>query len=89
MSTHFDSQFSSTCMMKVEHFNKICAMNIKMLKKIIKEEGIKDNANVQIKISYRDTDGRLCSKIVDTETYFIVGGNLQLGCYTEFFDENQ
>ena len=64
-------------------------MNIKMLKKIIKEEGIKDNANVQIKISYRDEDGRLCSKIVDAETYFIVGGNLQLGCYTEFFDENQ
>ena len=64
-------------------------MNIKMLKKIIKEEGIKDNANVQIKISYRDIDGSLKTQIVDAETYFIVGSNIQLGCYTEFFDENQ
>lgn len=58
-------------------------MNVKMFNKIVKDEKLKNDSQIKIKISYTDKDGSYKNKVVETEGYKITPEGIEIGCYFE------
>lgn len=56
-------------------------MNVKMFNKIVKDEKLKNDSQIKIKISYVDAEQTHRTKIVETEGYKITPEGIEIGCY--------
>ena len=56
-------------------------MNVKMFNKIVKDEKLKNNDQILIKISYVDKDGSHKTKVVESEGYSTNSDSITIGCF--------
>ena len=52
-----------------------------MFNKIIKDEKLKNDHQISIKISYVDKERMYKTKVVETEGYKITPDGIEIGCY--------
>lgn len=56
-------------------------MNVKMFNKIVKDEKLKNDHQILIKVSYVDKDGNHKFKVVESEGYNISAEGVTIGCF--------